>query len=101
MAYTVSLKGSESPKLVIVGCGGTGSLAAEGLCRLLIRSDLTLMLVDFDRVESHNLLRQNFFPGEVDKFKERYLLHGTLCKAGTTIPMIAPSPNPTATSDGK
>jgi PRTRC genetic system ThiF family protein len=73
MAYTVSLKGSVSPKLVIVGCGGTGSLAAEGLCRLLINSDLTLMLIDFDRVEPHNLLRQNFFAGEVGKFKSQAL----------------------------
>jgi PRTRC genetic system ThiF family protein len=73
MAYTISLKGIESPKLVIVGCGGTGSLAAEGLCRLLINSDLTLMLVDFDRVEPHNLLRQNFFAGEVGKFKSQAL----------------------------
>jgi len=73
MAYAVSLKGSESPKLVIVGCGGTGSLVAEGLCRLLIHSDLTLMLVDFDRVEPHNLLRQNFFAGEVGKFKSQAL----------------------------
>jgi PRTRC genetic system ThiF family protein len=73
MAYTVSLKGNESPKLVIVGCGGTGSLVAEGLCRLLIRSGLTLMLVDFDRVEPHNLLRQNFFAGEVGKFKSQAL----------------------------
>ena len=73
MAYTVSLNRSESPKLVIVGCGGTGSLVAEGLCRLLINSDLTLMLVDFDRVEPHNLLRQNFFAGEVGKFKSQAL----------------------------
>jgi PRTRC genetic system ThiF family protein len=73
MAYTVSLNRSESPKLVIVGCGGTGSLVAEGLCRLLIRSDLTLMLVDFDRVEPHNLLRQNFFAGEMGKFKSQAL----------------------------
>jgi len=73
MAYTVSLKGNESPKLVIVGCGGTGSLVAEGLCRLLINSDLTLMLVDFDRVEPHNLLRQNFFAREVGKFKSQAL----------------------------
>jgi len=73
MAYTVSLKDSESPKLVVVGCGGTGSLAAEGLCRLLINTDLTLMLVDFDRVEPHNLLRQNFFAGEVGKFKSQAL----------------------------
>jgi PRTRC genetic system ThiF family protein len=73
MAYTVSLKRDENPKLVIVGCGGTGSLVAEGLCRLLINSDLTLMLVDFDRVEPHNLLRQNFFAGEVGKFKSQAL----------------------------
>ena len=73
MAYTVSLKGSDNPKLVIVGCGGTGSLVAEGLCRLLINSDLTLMLVDFDRVEPHNLLRQNFFAGDVGKFKSQAL----------------------------
>jgi sulfur carrier protein ThiS adenylyltransferase len=79
MAYTVSLKGNESPKLVIVGCGGTGSLVAEGLCRLLINSDLTLMLVDFDRVEPHNLLRQNFFAGEVGKFKsDTWMIGGTI-----------------------
>ena len=45
----------------------------EGLCRLLINNDLTLMLVDFDRVEPHNLLRQNFFAGEVGKFKSQAL----------------------------
>ena len=73
MTYTVSLASNDRPKLVIVGCGGTGSLVAEGLCRLLIHSDLTLMLVDFDRVEPHNLLRQNFFAGEVGKFKSQAL----------------------------
>ena len=73
MTYTVSLASNDRPKLVVVGCGGTGSLVAEGLCRLLINSDLTLMLVDFDRVEPHNLLRQNFFSGEVGKFKSQAL----------------------------
>jgi PRTRC genetic system ThiF family protein len=73
MAYTVSLARNDRPKLVVVGCGGTGSLVAEGLCRLLINSDLALMLVDFDRVEPHNLLRQNFFAGEVGKFKSQAL----------------------------
>ena len=73
MTYTVSLASNDRPKLVIVGCGGTGSLVAEGFCRLLINSDLTLMLVDFDRVEPHNLLRQNFFAGEVGKFKSQAL----------------------------
>jgi len=73
MTYTVTLASNDRPKLVVVGCGGTGSLVAEGLCRLLINSDLTLMLVDFDRVEPHNLLRQNFFAGEVGKFKSQAL----------------------------
>jgi PRTRC genetic system ThiF family protein len=73
MTYTVSLASNDRPKLVVVGCGGTGSLVAEGLCRLLIHSDLTLMLVDFDRIEPHNLLRQNFFAGEVGKFKSQAL----------------------------
>jgi PRTRC genetic system ThiF family protein len=73
MTYTVSITSNDRPKLVIVGCGGTGSLVAEGLCRLLINSDLTLMLVDFDRVEPHNLLRQNFFAGEMGKFKSQAL----------------------------
>jgi PRTRC genetic system ThiF family protein len=73
MTYTVSLASNDRPKLVVVGCGGTGSLVAEGLCRLLINSNLTLMLVDFDRVEPHNLLRQNFFAGEVGKFKSQAL----------------------------
>jgi len=73
MTYTVALASNEPPKLVIVGCGGTGSLVAEGLCRLLINSNLTLMLADFDRVEPHNLLRQNFFAGEVGKFKSQVL----------------------------
>jgi PRTRC genetic system ThiF family protein len=73
MTYNVSSASNDRPKLVIVGCGGTGSLVAEALCRLLINSDLTLMLVDFDRVEPHNLLRQNFFAGEVGKFKSQAL----------------------------
>jgi len=73
MTYTVSLASNDRPKLVVVGCGGTGSLVSEGLCRLLINSDLTLMLVDFDRVEPHNLLRQNFFAGEVGKFKSQVI----------------------------
>jgi hypothetical protein len=57
----------------IVGCGGTGSFVAEGMCRLLADSDARITLVDHDRVEPHNLLRQNFFKGEVGKFKSQAL----------------------------
>jgi len=56
-----------------VGCGGTGGFVVEGLCRLLANSDLDLLLVDHDRVEPHNLRRQNFFAGDVGKFKSQAL----------------------------
>ncbi len=74
MAYTVTLGDSMyASKIVVVGCGGTGGFVAEGLCRLLANSDLDLLLVDHDRVEPHNLRRQNFFAGDVGKFKSQAL----------------------------
>lgn len=53
----------------VVGCGGTGGFVAEGLCRLPVMKDIPIILIDYDRVEEHNLLRQNFFQGDVGKFK--------------------------------
>ncbi len=56
----------------IVGCGGTGGFVAEGLCRILpVWEDL--LLIDHDRVEPHNLRRQNFYEGDVGKFKAQIL----------------------------
>jgi hypothetical protein len=58
--------------VTIVGCGGTGSFAAEGLCRLLPpRADL--VLIDHDRVEERNLTRQNFIRGDLGLFKSEAL----------------------------
>jgi len=59
--------------ILVVGCGGTGGFVAEGLCRLLTGTNVPLILIDHDRVEPHNLLRQNFYPGEVGKFKSQAL----------------------------
>ncbi len=74
MSYTVTLKEMQRiPTVAIVGCGGTGGFVAEGMCRLLINSDVRLMLVDPDRVEPHNLRRQNFFAADVGKFKSQAL----------------------------
>jgi len=64
---------AQNSGISVVGCGGTGSFVAEGLCRLLINEDITLTLIDPDRVEPHNLLRQQFFSGDVDKFKSQVL----------------------------
>jgi len=60
-----------TPKIVVVGCGGTGGFVAEGLCRLLANDNWDILLVDHDRVEPHNLRRQNFFEGDVGKFKSQ------------------------------
>ncbi len=59
--------------IAVVGCGGTGCFVAEGLCRLLIGKDIPLLLIDYDRVEEHNLARQHFFAGDVGKFKSQAL----------------------------
>ena len=77
--YTLAY-GTDRPVMVydrsiaVVGCGGTGSLVAEGLCRLLQpHPEVQLLLVDHDRVEPHNLLRQAFYKGDVGKFKAEVL----------------------------
>ena len=60
--------------IAVVGCGGTGSLVAEGLCRLLQPDpEIRLLLVDHDRVEPHNLLRQAFYKADVGRFKAEAL----------------------------
>ena len=46
---------------------------AEGLCRLFQGRQATIVLVDHDRVEPHNLLRQNFYPEDVGRFKSQAL----------------------------
>ena len=63
----------ERPQVVIIGCGGTGGFVAEALCRLFIGRTASIVLVDHDRVEPHNLLRQNFLPEDVGRFKSEVL----------------------------
>ena len=63
----------DNPWITVVGCGGTGGFVAEGLCRLFQGREATIVLVDHDRVEPHNLLRQNFYPGDVGQFKSKTL----------------------------
>ena len=63
----------DNPWITVVDCGGTGGFVAEGLCRLLQGRQATIVLVDHDRVESHNLLRQNFYPEDEGRFKSQAL----------------------------
>jgi len=59
-------------EILVVGCGGTGGFVAEGLCRLL-GDRYNLMLIDHDRIEPHNLLRQNFYKDDVGNYKSQAL----------------------------
>ena len=63
----------DDPWITVIGCGGTGGFVAEGLCRLFQGRKATIVLVDHDRVEPHNLLRQNFYAEDVGKFKSKAL----------------------------
>ena len=63
----------DNPWITVVGCGGTGAFVAEGLCRLFTGRQATIVLVDHDRVEPHNLLRQNFYREDVGRFKSQAL----------------------------
>ena len=63
----------ENPRIVVIGCGGTGGFVAEALCRLFTGRDAKIVLVDHDRVEPHNLLRQNFQAEDVGRFKSEAL----------------------------
>jgi hypothetical protein len=70
--------------VTVVGCGGTGSFVAEGLCRMQA-TDVKLMLVDFDRVEERNLGRQNFVREDLGKFKSEALAYRLSLKYGRAI----------------
>ena len=63
----------DNPWITVVDCGGTGGFVAEGLCRLLQGRQATIVLVDHDRVEPHNLLRQNYYPEDEGRFKSQAL----------------------------
>ena len=63
----------DNPWITVVGCGGTGGFVAEGLCRLFQGRQATIVLGDHDRVEPHNLLRQNFYAEDVGRFKSQAL----------------------------
>jgi len=62
-------------KIVIVGCGGVGSVLSE----ILVRGGfLSLVLIDNDIVDESNLARQIFFEEDIGEYKanslEKYLI---------------------------
>ena len=59
-----------SVRIYVVGCGGTGSFLVPHLCRLAnwfndAGKQISITLIDFDRIEEKNLYRQNFCQAEL------------------------------------
>ncbi len=63
---------SRIPAIIVVGCGGTGGIVADGLARML-PLNIGLILIDMDRVEERNLNRQSFTAADVGLFKSEAL----------------------------
>lgn len=72
---------------VIVGVGGTGSLLARDIPKLLIGSDHLMILVDGDRVEKKNMVRQSYQEHDIGEYKSIALaskinaFYGNICEA--------------------
>ena len=74
MPYYLDTHSVRNPaQITIIGCGGTGGFVVDALCRLMTGSDTKIMLVDHDRIEPHNLLRQNFYHSDLGHFKSQAL----------------------------
>lgn len=54
---------------IIVGVGGTGSLLARDLPKLLIGTDHKMLLIDGDRVERKNMKRQSYQERDIGEYK--------------------------------
>ncbi len=70
--------------IVLIGAGGIGSEAGEGLCRKGVGR---LSLFDHDVVEHSNLIRQHFFEKDIGQPKAYCLTRNLAphCHAGTTL----------------
>lgn len=53
---------------VVIGVGGTGGILSQKLSRFINAND-TLLLIDGDKIEMKNLIRQPYFKNELNEFK--------------------------------
>ncbi|MCH4182970.1 MAG: ThiF family adenylyltransferase [Prevotella sp.] len=55
--------------IYVVGCGGTGSLLARDIPKLLVGSKDELVLIDGDMVEKKNIIRQSYQQQDIGDYK--------------------------------
>lgn len=77
-------------KIVIVGCGGTGSYLVPAISRSITVNGkgTSLLLIDGDNVEEKNLKRQNFIAADVGKNKAEVLCARYASAFGIAISML-------------
>lgn len=85
MSYRIRTMDKPPRVIVVVGVGGTGTFVAEGICRLTRGMDILLLLIDPDRVEERNLIRQDFYPGDLGKFKARVVADRLAARYGRRV----------------
>ena len=73
--------------VVIVGAGGLGNIIASSISCIGLKK---IYIVDFDRIEEHNLHRQfNFSKGDIGKYKAEVLCSKTnRCNNTEIVPII-------------
>lgn len=93
-------------RVVVVGCGGTGSVVAGGLVMLhqAMRAlghpaGLAVTLVDGDRISAANCVRQPFHAGEVGLYKAVVLAHRANAFAGLAWDAVPEFLAPVVTDD--
>ncbi len=72
---------------VIVGVGGTGSLLARDIPKLIIQTSHCMAVIDGDRVEEKNMVRQSYQKHDISENKASALskkintFYGNICEA--------------------
>lgn len=78
-------------RIIQVGCGGNGGFITRDLARILPIEfpEIKYILIDGDKVEEKNLLRQNFIEEDINKFKSDVLALRYTNAFGTNIISIS------------
>lgn len=85
---------AQTLRLILIGCGGTGSWLASAVVRIarqyaLQGGQVSVLFVDPDIVEPANTVRQNFCPAEVGRYKAETLAMRYGAAWALTVGMVA------------
>lgn len=87
--------------IVQIGCGGNGGWLVPHVARMIstFARDIRYMIIDGDKVEKKNIVRQNFIAADVGKYKSEVLAHRYSAAFGVEIESVAKYINPQVMND--